>query len=383
MHGDTGRCLEKEGIDFDMIRTGNESSLESANYDIINRNAIRVFEHLDVWRHIQPHAYPLEEIMVDLAPRKPSPMSKRLATIPLDGDRDFSHAALSVSNTKLKQVLHIANPLRKKIMNVSSTDKETLVSFQGGSSKRYSVMVLADGPGNPLLGEAQKRRPAEPCHEIASVLIPRNEYDPDGIVDLYAFGKRVVIFPISQHELQVSFHQMSPQIPSTPLHRTFKISHLIEDLRLRDYADNTGSIQSVLQRVVDLPPTGPSLYTNPRFFHVPLPAYHQGKLISYGCRRQSVDVSGVINSYQIEECLHIAKSIAGNQSPDQIGQAYASGIKSKEAHVNKYCLKTINTAIYERQSLYAITYLNTILFTQLFGRLGPKYYNATEPSIKH
>jgi len=375
--------LEKEGVEFDMIRTGNESTLESANYDIINRNAIRLFEHLDVWRFIQPHAYPLEEIMVDLAPRKPSPMSKRLATIPLDGDRQFPHAAYSISNTKLKQVLQTVTPLRKKIVSVNSTDKETLVSFQGGSSKYYSVMVLADGPGNPLIGEAQKRRPAEPRHEVASVLIPRNEYDPDGLVDLYAFGKRVIIFPISQSELQVSFHQVAPQVPTTPLHRNHKIAHLIEDLRLRENADNTGSIQSVLQRIVDLPATGPCLYANPRFFHVSIPAYHQGKLISYGCRRQSVDVSGVINSYQIEECLHIARSIAHNQTPDQIGQAYAGSIKSKESRVNSYCLKTLNTAIYERQSLYAITYLKTVIFTQLFGRLTPRYYNATEPSIKN
>ena len=321
-------------------------------------------------------------MMVDLAPRRPRPVARRLSTIPLDVDKKFDSAAYAVSTAKLKQVANTGVQLRKKITDIVSSDNETLVSFQGGSVKKYSVVVVTDGPGNSLIGEAQKRRPSEPRHEIASVIIPRNEYDPDALIDLFAFGKRLIIFPISDSELHVSFHQISPKVPSSPLHRTRPITQLIENMNLKQDAEAIGSVQTVLQRIIDLPTSRTVLYANPRFFLKPIPSYHQGKIFTYPCRRQVVDVSGVSHSYQIEECHHIARAIATNSRPDDIGKAYKDFTKKQEAKAVNYCKKVVDTALYERKFSHTFHFIKTIISHKLFGRYKPRFYSATEPTIK-
>ena len=257
---------------------------------------------------------------------------------------------------------------------------DTIVKFHGGTTKKYSVVVMADGTLNSFLSEFKKRRPAEFRHELSSIIIPRNEYDPDSLIDLFVFGKRAIVTPISSTELQVTFHEMCEQVPTSPLTRQLPVNEIVDRYHLVRSAEDPGSMQSVLQRIVNMPGSKACFVSNPRFFNISIPRYNKGKILMYPCRRQSVDVAGVISSFQIEECAHLAKAIAIHNSPGDIAKAYEQATSKKEQLATNFCKKTIDTAIYQAYMMYLLKFCNTVLSHQMFGRINSKYNNATKPS---
>merc|ERR1712100_281853 len=118
---------------------------------------------------------------------------------------------------------------------------------------------------------------------------------------------------------------------------------------------------------------GTAFTSNPRYFNVDIPIYNNGVILTYPCRRKTVDVSGVITSYQIEECYHLAKSIAKN---------FESKVKSKEVLATGFCQKITGSAIYQTYFNYFFLFFRTILNHQIFGRLNSKFNNATSPITK-
>lgn len=377
-----GKCLEHQGVDYEIVQTGNESSVDITPYEVLNRNAVGVFKEIGLWSTLQRYAYPLKDLVFEISPKKPHPISRTLAVIPFNKDSTDDNGSYSISGSKLRQSLNTNSPLKKKITNILEKEDHTSVIFQGGGKKQYSVVVFADGTMNPMLREFKKRRPSEFRNELSSIVISRDEYDTDSIVDLYVFGKRVIVTPISSSELQVTFHELCEQVPPSPFTRQVPISSVIDHFGLEQSSEDVGSMQTVLQRIVALPKSRTAFTSNPRYFNVDIPIYNNGVILTYPCRRKTVDVSGVITSYQIEECYHLAKSIAKNNSPASIAKDFESKVKSKEVLATGFCQKITGSAIYQTYFNYFFLFFRTILNHQIFGRLNSKFNNATSPITK-
>lgn len=249
-----------------------------------------------------------------------------------------------------------------------------LVSFTGGSSKAYSTIVMADGLSNEYIGEFKKRRPANFLQQYASVTIPRNEFDSDVIIDYFVHGKRLIAHPISNRELQVTFHSMIDTPYTPPLPKKVNAKQLIAQFALERSAERVSSIQSILQRVVDLPQSKSCFFSNPRYYLVKVPCYHDGKILTHSCRKRVNELNGIVASYQIEESMHLAKAIAVNNTNDAIGADFKKRISDKEEVLSKFVLKVTNETVYTKYSFgNAIKYLKLLIFHRFLGLFPQKY----------